>query len=216
MHIDRLFFRRSSGAKHRVDKIGETISFADDDAGVFLQFFAIELPFQQLRRTAQAAERIFYFMRELANHLPPGAMLNDECIFPAYPGAAGDVSHFDQDPGFLRCLLQQRYAAIEHALLGVNLRPAQPHFIRVGHAALEATIEDRLQVPVIAKQLQQRLTERAMPTDTEQIFRRRVQVLYKKTLIKDDDGCIQMIEHVVAMRRITTVPGFFPGEWFAG
>ncbi len=216
VHIDGLFIRGSSRAEHCVDQIGEAVGFADDDTRVFPQLFAVELPFQQLRRAAEAAERIFYFMPELPDHLPPGAVLNNECIFPAYPGAAGDVSHFDQDPRFLRRVLQQRYGAIDHALLGVNLRAPQPHFIRVGYAAFQRAIEDVLEVPVVAKQLQQRLTERAQAADAEQTFRRGVHVFDKQTLTNDDDGRVQVIEHVTARRRISAVPGFFRWGLLAG
>ena len=57
------------GPDHRVDERGETIGFADDDAGVFLAASrSASSRSEQLRGAAQAAERIFDLVRELANH----------------------------------------------------------------------------------------------------------------------------------------------------
>jgi hypothetical protein len=53
-----------------------------------------------------------------------------------------------------------------------------------------------------------------MLADAEQVFRCGVHVFDQKTLIDDDDGCIQVLEHLVAPRWITAVPDF-PARGFA-
>jgi len=76
VNIHWLFVRRSARSKKRVNEPGQPVSFTDDDVGVFLQLVTVELPFQKLRRPPKATQWIFNFMRQLTNHLPTRAMLN--------------------------------------------------------------------------------------------------------------------------------------------
>jgi len=44
----------------------QAIRFFDDDLGIFAQAFAWQFVLQQLRRATDAAERILYFVRQVA------------------------------------------------------------------------------------------------------------------------------------------------------
>src|SRR5882672_12528954 len=68
--IESLAARRASGAEHGIDEIRETVRLADDDVRVFAQRRVFQLPLQELRRAAQAAERILDLVSELPNHQP--------------------------------------------------------------------------------------------------------------------------------------------------
>src|SRR5262245_17924563 len=68
VHVDRSLDRRPARTRHGIDERGEPIGFRDDDAGVLVQRLALQLLLQQLRRSAQSAERVFDLVRELANH----------------------------------------------------------------------------------------------------------------------------------------------------
>jgi hypothetical protein len=92
-------------------------------------------------------------MGELANHLAPGAMLNNQGVLAADSGAAGYVRHFNQEMNSAGRLTQQGHSTLDHTLLGVNFCPPEAHFIGVGNTALERARENILQLAVIAKQL---------------------------------------------------------------
>ena len=56
------------GPVMRVHQRAEPIGLADDDAGVFLERLVRQLALEQLRRAAQAAQRVFDLVRELPQH----------------------------------------------------------------------------------------------------------------------------------------------------
>ena len=72
--------RRAARSEQGIDESRLAVGLAYYDAGVFVQLFVIQLPVEELRGTAQPAERIFYFMCELTNHLPASTMLNEQRI----------------------------------------------------------------------------------------------------------------------------------------
>ena len=90
----------------------------------------------------------------------------------------------------------------------MNLGTSQPYFIDIGDTSLERAHEYVLDFAVIAKQLQQRLPVGAMLADAEKIFRCGVQVFDKKALIDNDNGSVQVLEHMLAPRWVTALPGF--------
>ncbi len=83
MHIGWLFVWWPTRAKQRVHETGETVNLVDDDARVFLKLFASKLFAEYLRCTTNSAEWVFYFVCQLANHLPACAVLNKQRVFAA-------------------------------------------------------------------------------------------------------------------------------------
>lgn len=96
MDVHRLFVRRPAGAQQGIDETGQAIGLADYDAGVFAKLFVIELPLEQLSSTAYPAQRVFDLMCELPDHLPAGAVLDQQCVLAADTRTPGDVGHLDQ------------------------------------------------------------------------------------------------------------------------
>ena len=72
--------RRAVRAEQRVDERGEAVGLADDDRRVLVQRAVRELALEQLRRAAQAAERILDLVRELANHRAAAAELRQQRV----------------------------------------------------------------------------------------------------------------------------------------
>src|SRR6185312_9366899 len=68
VHVDQRALLRPGRTVHRIDERGQPVRFIDDYPRVFLELIARELTIEQLRRTAQAAERISDLVRELAKH----------------------------------------------------------------------------------------------------------------------------------------------------
>ncbi len=99
--------RRQQALHQRLQAVG----FLDDDLRVFAQGFARQLVLQQLRRAADAAERVLDFMREVAQQFTVGLLLQARLFQPGNPQMRIDRAHFDQH-GITR-LVQRRYAAAE-------------------------------------------------------------------------------------------------------
>jgi hypothetical protein len=59
-----------------------------------------------LRGAAQAAQRIFYFMRELSDLQAAPPQLRDQCVLPRQAPMLRDVLHFEEQ---LRAVPAERY-----------------------------------------------------------------------------------------------------------
>ena len=75
MNILWLLVGRPTGAEQSIDQSCEPVGLANDDIGVLALFCIGQQPFQQLCCAANAPQRIFDLMRQLANHLPTGTVL---------------------------------------------------------------------------------------------------------------------------------------------
>ncbi len=69
------------GPEHGVDQRAEPVGLADDDARcIRLQVGVRQLALQQLRRAAQAAQRILDLVRELAHHQAAAVQLRQQVV----------------------------------------------------------------------------------------------------------------------------------------
>jgi hypothetical protein len=152
---------------------------------------------------------------KLPDHLPTCAVLIDERVFPADPGATRDIVHLDQEAGLFRWLLQPGYATIDHALFAMHLCASKSHLVRIGYAGFQRPIEDVEEFRVITKQLQPGLFECALPADTEEIFRRRIDVFDKQAVIEDDDGGVQIFKYIAALWQIAAASDLLSGLSFS-
>src|ERR1700733_11855755 len=116
VHVDQLLRRRTPGPEHGIEKIGQTVRFADDDARVFSQRRIEEFPLEQLRGAAQAAERVFDFVRELADHQSAPAQLSEQRVLASQAAMLSDVFDFQQQPYIVRAERDLGYRAIEDAV----------------------------------------------------------------------------------------------------
>ena len=85
--------RRQQAVHQRLQAIG----LVDDDLGVFLQVARLDLHLQQLRRAADAAQRILDLVREVADQLLVGLRLVDQPLFAILPGLRLQRQQFDDD-----------------------------------------------------------------------------------------------------------------------
>ena len=155
MHVDRLFLRRAAWPEQRVDQPGQPVGLADDDVGVLSQLVADQLPVEQLRGAAQAAERILDLVGELANHLPSGTVLDEQRILAIDARPPGDVVQFDENPGFFGFCLDLRDAGLDCALFRVDLGPAEPHLAGVSHTGFTGAAQYIEKLRIVAGQLEQ-------------------------------------------------------------
>ncbi len=103
-------------ARHEstVDECCKPIDLVDDHTRVLGQWTVVELPLQQLRGTAHAAERVLHLVRELAHDLARNLPLGDQ--FRLLPQALIErrIGHFEQQTAALDIGVQP---AIEHQWL---------------------------------------------------------------------------------------------------
>ena len=116
MHIQQLLGGRPSGAQHGIEQIGEAVRFADDHAGVFAQRRVEQLPFEQLRRTAQAAERILDLVGELPDHQAAAPQLGEQRVLARQAPVLGDVLDLEQQPRVILADRDLGDGAIEDAV----------------------------------------------------------------------------------------------------
>ena len=88
-----------------------------------------QLPFEQLRGAANPAQRVLDLVCELANHLPAGAVLNQQRVLAADLGAPRHVGDLHQQAGVVRGYRHdRRHAAIDDTFFVVAPRSAQAAF----------------------------------------------------------------------------------------
>jgi hypothetical protein len=87
---------RTPGTQQCVDETGESIRLADDHVGVLGELLVVELAREQLRGAPDATQRVFDLVGELADHLPPGAMLDKQRVFAADLRAPRYVGQLDE------------------------------------------------------------------------------------------------------------------------
>ena len=74
VNVDQLRIRQAVRPQHAVHQCLQAIGFTDDDTRVFFQRCVGDLALQQLRRTAQATERVLDLVRQ-STHQRMGCLL---------------------------------------------------------------------------------------------------------------------------------------------
>jgi hypothetical protein len=142
-------------------------------------------------------------VRQLPDHLPPGAVLDQERVFPADARTTGHVRHLDQQVFAIGP--QHRHPTVHHPVLGTGFVRRYPQFVGVGVAAIEYAQQDVAKFPVIAEKLQYRLVACPRTADAQQVFRGRIQGLDEQARVNDDDTGIQAVDYEVGRRGFTAV-----------
>src|SRR5262249_6671793 len=88
--------RRQQPIEQRLQAIG----LLDDHLRVFHQLGALELALEQLRRAAQASERVLDFVREIANQLARRDLLVEQALFALHAQLLRDRSQLDEERRF--------------------------------------------------------------------------------------------------------------------
>src|SRR5690606_13187390 len=81
-----------------VDERGETIRLVDDDLRVLTKLRRRQLTFEQLRGTAQPAERVLHLVRELAHDSARQTLLREQVELAADAPIPLRVEELEQDP----------------------------------------------------------------------------------------------------------------------
>ncbi len=125
-------------------------------------------------------------MRQLPNHLPASAVLNEQRILSTDLVAPGDVDDFDEE----RCIVDVdwRDAAIDSAFVRMHFRGRKVHFIRVVIAGHRNATQDFSHFRLVVDELQQRLTACARTADTKNVFSGWIKVCNQQAVIEQDDA----------------------------
>ena len=205
MHVDRPLVRRSARAEQRVDETGQAVRLADYDIGVFAQLVLVELPLEQLRGTSDAAERIFDLMGQLPDHLPPGAVLDEQGVLAADAGAARDVGYLDQQHGVANG--DRGDAAVDDTFVRVNLGRREMHFVGVVVTGRRHAAEHLAHLRFVVDKAQQRLAPGTPATDTEDVFCGGVEIDDQEVLVEQDHARTQAVENLEGIVRQHTAAG---------
>src|SRR5688572_15478296 len=103
-------------AEQSIDQRDEPVGFADDYSRVFAHRRIAELASQQLRGATQTAERIFYFVRELANHQTAAADLGQQGRFASDALMLSRIADLDHDRTRRTALFIRSHGAIDDEL----------------------------------------------------------------------------------------------------
>ena len=86
--------------------------------------------------------------------------------------------------------------AIDEPLVRIDFGPWQSEFVGEHLSCRQDAVEYVAQLVVVTDQLEQRLPPGALPTDTEERFRRRIEGLDQQAAVNDDDRCVELIKEV--------------------
>ena len=132
-----------------------------------------QFPFEQLRGAAQAAERIFDFVRELADHQAAAAQLRQQRVLASQAPMLRDVLDLQEQPQALAAESHLRHGAIEDAVHPSRGRPRE-FALHHAFAALARAIEQRQQALGAARQFGDGTAQRLIgPTVPAKFARRR-------------------------------------------
>lgn len=133
-------------------------------------------------------------MRQPSNHLSSSAVLNEQGVFAADPGAPRHVRHFDEQARLLAH--NWRYVAVDNALVGMNFGGSQAQLHRILIARREGATQDVSQLRFVVDQPLQRFTVRTACADAEYVLCCRVQADDQQILIEQNDSRTQTIEDI--------------------
>src|ERR1700723_1526497 len=198
VHVDQLLRWRAPGPEHGIEKIGQTVRFADDDARVFAQRRIQEFPFEQLRGAAQAAERVFDFVRELADHQAASSQLRQQRVLASQAPMLRDVFDFQQQPGLALSESDLSDGAVENTIDSARRRPRQ---FALYHrlTSLPRAIEQRQQGLGAARQFGDAPAECLVGTQAQQGLRGGIQIAYVQTLIEQKHAGHQPVKQLGAL-----------------
>ena len=96
VHVERRRLRQAMGSQQPVHQRLQAVGLLHDHLRVLVQPGALELPVEQLRRAADAAQRILDLVREVANQLAGGLALVEQALFARDLELLVDMAEFQQ------------------------------------------------------------------------------------------------------------------------
>jgi hypothetical protein len=134
---------------------------------------------------------------ELANHLPAGAVLYQEGIFPAYLGAPGDVGKLHEQR--CRAAANGGHAAVHDAIFRLHLVRAEVQLIGVVVSGYADAGQDIVEFRVVVEEPQQRFAARAPLAHAEDILCGGVEAEDEQVSVQQDDAGAQAVEDVLCL-----------------
>ena len=96
VQVHLFHLRRAAGAQNPIDERRKAVRFLDDHSRVGASSAIGQLPLEQLRGSAQPAERIFHLVRELADDPARQLLLRDERLLAAHLAVAPGIEQLEQ------------------------------------------------------------------------------------------------------------------------
>ncbi|MNM64417.1 hypothetical protein D3C81_758150 [compost metagenome] len=184
--------RQLVGAEHAVDQIAQAVGLLNDHIGVIAQAFFRQLTGQQLRRAANAAQRILDFVSETAHQHLAGFLFRDLCFFLGDPQQAIPWMDFEQ---------QQRVAIAEDRRDRIINRQGLAgeggeHRFALGKRVrlLDRLAQGIQRLGGFGEQLADELPVAALAADGQEHLRRRVHVLKAQFGIEQDGRGGEVVE----------------------
>ena len=135
-----------------------------------------------MRGTAQAAEGVFDFVSELANHQAAPPQLGEQCVLARQAPMLRNVFDFEEQPR----VLPERYlsdGAVEDAIDSARRRPGK-FALHDSLAPLARAVEQRQQGFRTAAEFGNAAAESLVGTEAQQGLRGGIQILHMQTLIQ--------------------------------
>ena len=147
----------------------------------------LELPFEQLRRAAQSAERILDLMRELANHRAAATELGQQRVFARDALVVRRVGKLDDDTARASGRIEWRHGCIEHAWWRARPRLERDLATRILCARGSRSADHAFQFVIALEQVAHRAPCGLVAADAEHVFGRFVQVHHGAVGIEPHD-----------------------------
>jgi hypothetical protein len=132
-------------------------------------------------------------VRELPNHLPPGAVLYQQRIFAADLVASRHVGHLDDQRS--ACDFDWRDAAIDDTFIRVHLGRAQAQLVGVIVTRLQHAPENVAHLGLVVDQPQQGLAARALQADAEDVLGRGIEIDDQQAVVDKNDARAKAVEN---------------------
>ena len=197
MDVETLAPRRATGPEHGIDQRGETIRFADDHLGIFAHRLVAQLAFQQLRGTAQTAQRILDLVSKLANHQPTAPQLRQERGLAADTLSLGGIAELHQQAPCGSRRIERRHADVGDPLLARVCRLQ-------GHFALRTIVRVDCRASQYLPQLlgcAQKVTEQSstslMGAHAQEVFRSQVGIQHPQLAVEQQHAGAEGVENLL-------------------
>ncbi len=199
MNVDRLALDRPLVAEHfhAVDELHDAVGFVANEPRQ-RAVVVVDRLLQELRRAADAGQRIFDFVRQHGG----------ECDHRARRAAMGQLTiHLVGDGALLQhhhhvveLLRQRRHVQVDEPVAGIARR-SQIDLVFVDCGAARAHLLDQGEQGTAERhQVAQGLTPQQRQRNFEERFRRRIGIDHLAVRRHDDDGMRQRVEHRICGR----------------
>ena len=203
MDIHRPRLHRPVRRQKPLHQILQPIGFLDDDLRIFAQARVVQFVFEQLRRAADAAERILDFMSQIADQLAARHLLLEQPLFARRLQLLIDRPEFDEQ------LRRVHFGRIDRAVQMQHHAVVALEFdvlAGVAPAVLFGIVQRFEQGTVAVDHAVEGTAEQALAAHRQQIFGGRIHVTDRQRVVEQEDRGRQQVEsaeRVIGMYRHT-------------